>query len=201
MTTAAEHNAAQKFEAAFWGDCTNTYAEETKQHTYAELMGMAQMRSDHWPTYDVGGCGILDIGGGPTSLLLKTINRGPSIVVDPLPVPGWVKDRYELAGIFYAQVKAETYLGISPKPGFDEAWIYNVLQHVRDPQKVIETARREAKVIRIFEWVDMPAYEGHPHTLQAEQLHEWLGGGQGHTIDLDGVNGCYGRAFYGQFST
>jgi hypothetical protein len=199
-----EWQAAQRFEAGFHGDCLNTYGEETKQLTYAELMGLAAMRADHYPVYDLGHKSVLDIGGGPASILLKCINRGPSTVADPLKIPKWAIDRYQLNSILYDRCPAERFVSRvvgSAGPAFDEAWIYNVLQHVVDPEQVIATARREARQVRIFEWIDMPAYEGHPHSLRSEQLIDWLGEGKGRTIVLDGINGCYGRAFYGVFAS
>ena len=57
---------------------------------------------------------------------------------------------------------------------FDEGWIYNCLQHVDDPNKVMAMLLRSADSVRIFEWIDLPVCEGHPHTLRAEQFERWL---------------------------
>ncbi len=81
---------------------------------------------------------------------------------------------------------------------FEEVWIYNVLQHVIDPIKVIENAKRLAPVLRIFEWIDLPAYEGHPHALTKEGLESWIGQ-PGATVNLN-TRGCGGRAFHGVFN-
>jgi hypothetical protein len=58
---------------------------------------------------------------------------------------------------------------------YDEAWCYNVLQHTRDPQQVIEVMKRSARVIRMFEWVGIPVHPGHPHELKSELLAKWGG--------------------------
>ena len=55
------------------------------------------------------------------------------------------------------------------------------------------------KVLRLFEWIDIPAHEGHPHMLTKENLEMWIGQ-EGKTKVLDGENGCYGKCFYGAFN-
>jgi hypothetical protein len=183
---------AQEFEARWWGNCANTYGEETKQHAYAAVLGLdLRDRGGPGPTINLSGASILDLGGGPTSLLLKTENRGQvSTVVDPLPVPDWVKARYEAEGIAYLQRAAE---GFSDGVRYDEVWIYNVLQHVYDPVEVLKTAARHADYIRIFEWVDVPAHEGHPHELKAAQLDKWLGA-SGNVLGMN-HHGASGKAY------
>lgn len=145
----------QRSEAAWWGDCSNTFGEETKQLTYARKLGLDPLNIDgHWPTYDLTGRSVLDIGGGPVSLLLKTINRAKATVVDPCRYPDWIRDRYTTAGIAYLQQPGEQATPL----GFDEAWIYNVLQHVQDPGQIIRNAKASAPVVRLFEWIGIPAH-------------------------------------------
>ena len=82
--------------------------------------------------------------------------------------------------------------------GFDEAWIYNVLQHTENPKKVIENAQRVANTIRIFEWVNTGINIGHIHNLTESKLNEWLGG-YGKVETFNGQWNCYGKAYYGIF--
>lgn len=82
--------------------------------------------------------------------------------------------------------------------GFQEAWVYNVLQHVMDPEKIIQVAKRAARVIRLFEWIDIPPHPGHPHELTEANLSKWLGG-EGTVEEFKGENGLSGKAFYGVF--
>lgn len=177
------------FESRFWGDCANinTYNEETKQFVYARLMGLA--------SFDAGGKRILDIGGGPVSMMLKMKNLKEGKVVDPLRYPDWTVERYKAKNIAVEVISGEDI----DETGFDEAWIYNCLQHVVDPELVIKNARRAAPVLRIFEWIDVQPYIGHPHLLTETGLNEWLGR-SGKTIELN-ESGCIGRAFYGCFET
>lgn len=218
----------QKFEKDWWGDCSNTFTEETKQLTYGYKMGLqCYSNNGKWPCYNLDGKSVLDIGGGPVSILLKCENRGPCRVVDPCRYPTWIRLRYMESGIEYLTAKGEDvyshvegneihnkilsggkpvngtwkngkFQSKSRKSGWDEVWIYNVLQHTEDPELIIQNAKNVAPVIRIFEWIDIPAHEGHPQELKEENLNEWLDG-KGTTEWLD-ENGCHGRSYYGVFT-
>ncbi len=184
---------AQEFEKNWHGNAVNSYWEETKQLVYARRMGLkAQMLEGKYPVYDMEGKGVLDIGGGAYSMLLKCINvRG--VVVDPCDYPSWAIQRYRESGVIFSHEKGEDFkIGI-----FDEVWIYNCLQHTQNPQKIIKNARKVSKIIRLFEWIDMPICEGHIHELKEDKLNEWLGG-VGKTEQLN-ENGCNGRCYYGIF--
>lgn len=185
-------------EADWWGDCGSTFHEEQKQIVYARRMGLVpNWYVAHPPEFDLQGRSVVDIGGGPVSLLLKCVNRGRSVVADPATFPDWVTARYEACGIEYWRMEGE-----SPSlSGYtlDEAWIYNVLQHVADPERVIANARGIAGTIRIFEWIDVAPYDGHPNTLKQSALNSWLDG-VGYVAELN-ESGAVGRAYYGVFST
>lgn len=185
----------QEFERTWWGDCNNTFTEETKQLTYGYKMGLTCYANyGKWPCYNLEGKSVLDIGGGPVSMLLKCENRGFCKVADPCNFPTWVINRYMESQIAFIHITGEELLwGES-----DEVWIYNVLQHTQDPELIIQNAKNLAPVIRIFEWIDLPPHEGHPQELKEEELNKWLGGTG--TTEWLNENGCYGRAYYGVFT-
>lgn len=185
----------QEWERAWWGDCTNTYGEETKQLTYAHRMGLQIVPwAGKWPVYDMQGKSVVDVGGGPVSILLKCANLDWAAVADPCAYPDWVNTRYGERGIGIHLVAGEDLEGFAA----DEVWIYNVLQHVQDPERVVRNARAAGRVLRIFEWLDTPASPGHPHTLTFRDLNAWTGRGTGHIEEMN-ENGCVGRAYYGVF--
>lgn len=180
----------QRWELSWWGDCLNIYGEETKQRHYAERMGLAELANSRYSFfYNLSEKSVLDIGGGPSSLLLKCTNRGRSKVIDPASYPAWVAIRYEHAHIEYALVRGEEI----DDAGFDEVWIYNVLQHVEDPIAVINNAKRAGKIIRLFEWLEIGVAPGHPQNLFENKMNEWLGG-HGKTADGNG-----GKEYFGVF--
>lgn len=191
----------QAWERTWWGNCVNTFGEEAKQITYAHRMGLVMFKHtefyETWPLYDMKGKSVVDIGGGPCSMLLKTHNLGHATVIDPCQYPTWTESRYAAAGIEVSHLPGE----YSITQAYDEAWIYNVLQHVRDPEKIITNALRCSKVVRIFEWIDRGTGVGHPQALTAARLDAALGllDATGMTENLQGENACYGMAYYGEF--
>src|SRR3990167_6595934 len=173
MTQTTRWQEAQEWEANWWSSCGNTFSEEQKQLVYAEKMGLhAEWDYGHFPVYDLKGASVLDIGGGPVSMLLKCKNFSGT-VVDPCDYPEWVTLRYDEARIDFVRGKGEDYL---IPFNFDEVWIYNVLEHTENPRKVIENARVMCKIIRLFEWVETEKNIGHPHILHEPELNLWLGG-------------------------
>ena len=147
-----------KFEEDYWGNCCNTFDEDQKHYIYGRLMGLNLVGY----TYQLPNIKVMDIGGGPTSMLLKCKGVQPgSLVVDPIEYPQWTKDRYQMMGI---DVLVDVGENVT-QTGFDEVWIYNCMQHALDPEKIIHNAKRAAPVLRLFEWIDIPAHDGHPMNL------------------------------------
>lgn len=185
-----------KWESDWWGNCVNTTREELLQFSYAKRMELETFYDGRSP-YNIDLCGrsILDIGGGPVSMLLKCVHGGTLTVIDPCSYPVWVEMRYGAANINYHRIKAEDFT--MPGQEYSEAWIYNVLQHTVDPVKIIQNVKSCAKVIRIFEFIDAGTGPGHPHELTEAKLNEWLGG-KG-TVEMIDEHGAVGKCYYGVF--
>lgn len=193
MTTWKE---AQAWEAAWHGKCLNTFGEEMKQLLYATKMGLHTFHDGKSPyNIDMGGKSVLDVGGGPVSLLLKCTNLGKVKVVDPLLLPDWVKARYNAAGIAVRQIPAEE----MRERGWDEVWMYNVLQHTDDPVAVTSNLLEAGRIVRMFEWIETGTNVGHPHEFTAERL-DLLLGGEGRVEKLTGEANCVGKCYYGVFA-
>lgn len=192
---------AQEWEADWHGNCINSLNEEQKQIVYAEKMGLIRTPTPKTPyNFDLQGKSVLDIGGGAYSLLLKCVNFSDSYVADPLVkrYPEWVIKRYNSIGVMAVGVTGEKLLEKMNKSKiFDEVWMYNVLEHVIDPEKIIQNALELGRVVRIFEWLDTRTNIGHPHTLTEEQLNAWLGG-EG-KVEAVNRGGAVGKAYYGVF--
>lgn len=187
----SEDHDHDQFEKDYWGDCCNTFDEEQKHFVYAAYMQIPQQHYSFLLEHKQ----ILDIGGGPVSMMLKCRDlKEGSVVVDPLDYPQWVIDRYHIKGIRYKQMRGEDFLYEESVARFDEAWIYNCLQHTDDPEKIIRNAMDWAPVLRIFEWINIPPHEGHPVELTHAKLDEWTNS-RGRVTQLGG-QGCYGTAYY-----
>lgn len=60
-------------------------------------------------------------------------------------------------------------------PAADEVWIFNLLQHVIDPELLVAKCKDAADVIRFFEPVDYPTCVYHPHTFAESDFIRWFG--------------------------
>lgn len=173
------------FERQFWGDCCNTFSEDQKHYVYARFLELIP-RGYHFET---AGKRILDIGGGPTSMLLKCVSLLEGLVVDPISYPQWTVARYATKNIRVKVGRGEDV----DESGWDEVWIYNCLQHTEDPERIIKNALAAAPVLRLFEWIDIPPHEGHPVALTKDLLDGWIGN-EGIVADLNEA-GCVGRGY------
>jgi SAM-dependent methyltransferase len=196
-----------EFEAGFWGDCSNTYNEERKQHVYAQHMGLTP--DPKWPFgYLAGGLKVLDIGGGPTSLLLKTTGFKQALVQDPTSYPAFVYGRYTEHNISWSRtpgehlltdIQASTWVIAET---FDEVWLYNVLQHTEDPHRILSNVTQylaKGGIFRFFEWINIPAHEGHPHMITPdmfEPIYQQSKGMRAITSHID-RDGCFGEFLAG----
>lgn len=162
---------AQKWEKDWHSNCCNSFQEESKQIEYAKKMGLVVIGTEgRYPVIDFQDKTVVDIGGGPYSLLLKGINV-KGTVIDPLDMPQWCKDRYKSVGIEFIQQKAEDF----DTGTYDVALLYNCLQHTENPKKIIENIKKIARVLYIHEWLDTPISDGHIQTITKKDLDEWLG--------------------------
>ncbi len=187
---------ATQWELRWWGNCINSLNEEEKQKTYAVKMGLKWVGNDRTPyEIDSDGKSVVDIGAGPCSLLLKCRNTTKPLVVDPCKYPDWVYERYDAAGIYCRVCKAEDL--VLTNLNFDEAWMYNVLQHVEDPEKIVQNVRKISKIIRVFDWLDRGVSPGHPHNLTFEEMNGWFHG-RG-KVEVLNQYGLKGKAYYGIF--
>jgi hypothetical protein len=192
-----------EFERSYWGNCTNTFDEERKQLVYADHMFIPKQTPY---VLSAGGKRVLDIGGGPISMLLKCVDLQKGTVVDPIKYPQWTQDRYAAAGIDVYCLRGED-ISDWAADSYDEVWIYNCLQHVDDPGLIIKNAAKIAPTLRLFEWVDIPAHEGHPHELTSAFLRDLIrqagGSNTGFMAEqkmFTDPHGCYGAAYAGYFS-
>lgn len=190
---------AQAWEYNWWkGVFQNTLNEELKQLVYAEKMGLKFAPDDYSPYWiDFEGKSVYDIGCGASSMLFKGKNIKQAYALDPLfdKYPEWIKLRYKEAKINVLCGKAEE---VAPGGQIDLILIYNVLQHTEDPEKIIAYARKIAKEIRIFEWIETGKSHGHPVVLTEENLNKWLGG-EG-KVEFINKNNAVGKAYFGIFN-
>ena len=187
---------ATKWECDWWSDCTNTLYEEIKQKVYAAKMGLRFVPTHKTP-YNImlDNLSVVDVGGGPCSLLLKSLGGQSLTVLDPCKYPDWVVSRYKAKGIEFVNKMGEDSDAITQV--MDECWCYNVLQHTNEPSVIAQNMRKWGKLIRVFEWINTPISHGHIHTLTSDKLNEWFGGiGK---VEKVNEGGCIGTCWHGIF--
>jgi hypothetical protein len=116
---------------------------------------------------DLVGKKILECGGGCYPASYFCVGLKKIINVEPLydKFPDSVKQKLLSKKIESISVPFEDY---NTKTKFDEVWFFNVLQHVRDPIMQIENAKKIAKTIRVFEPINTPVNNEHPHSFNLE---------------------------------
>ena len=179
-------------EIKFWGDCTNTYLEEEKHYVYGKLMGLTLQDGK----FILPNIRVLDVGGGPVSLLLKCEGLLKGRVLDPIDYPDWTKDRYKAKRIDVTLGKGEDQV----IPGYDEVWIYNMIGLVDDKETLVKNAFESAPIVRVFEWIDLQG-DRNREKLSEEYLNDLFSqktDNYGKVVELK-LKGCFGKAFYGVF--
>ena len=102
---------------------------------------------------------VVEIGCGPHPVTSFCENV-TAVLIEPLD--------YNLRGI-WIQGCAEDVEFVG-----DEAWLFNCLQHVRDPELVIEKCKR-LRTVRFFEPIDYPTSVCHPHAFSLADFQRWFG--------------------------
>jgi len=60
-------------------------------------------------------------------------------------------------------------------PKVDEIWLLNLMQHVKDPDLLIEKAKKNSRVIRFFEPINLPTDNQHPFSFSENDYKEYFG--------------------------
>lgn len=144
---------SQKFEKSWWLTYESRHAYEIIK---GDFIGRIMMLDKGFPERTV-----IDIGSGPFSLLQRIpVKRGTA--VDPIYYDG-LEEGYKAKNIERIIMRGEDLDTLDDR--FNEAWIYNCLQHVINPTRILKNAMILAPIVRIFEWINIPPYEGHLHML------------------------------------
>lgn len=182
-----EWEAAQAWERNWWLTYQNLHQfEMQKSDAVARWLGIRDMPSTS----------VVDVGCGPFSLLQRfAVSVG--CAVDPIDY-GPLEQGYVTTGIRRLICRGEELTTHLAGQQFDEAWIYNCLQHVEDPVEILRQAMQVAHKVRLFEWINIPPYQGHLHMLTEELLAQPFAAADWHTdfrligyADFDGLNGDF----------
>lgn len=150
---------AQAAERRFHNESFDEGVEHYRQ-SYEQYFRYLEIDSNLW------GKNIVEIGPADFPALAYCINRGSfSHIIEPMP-----SDHLKRFSIPIASQCAE-----DAEYKADEVWLFNVLQHVIDPHKIVERAKQQSNVIRFFEPINYGIDECHPWNLTMEMFKEWFG--------------------------
>lgn len=111
---------------------------------------------------------VIEIGPADFPALMFCDTR-ESIVIEPMPSP-FLKQICERCKIMLITTPVEDLC----MPRAQEIWVFNVLQHVIDPEWFIKQCKI-IKTVRFFEPINQPACEYHPHSPIEEDFRRWFG--------------------------
>lgn len=190
-------------ESNFWQIYTCEVDTLKHQEQYMDALGI---RDDYFHAPDnslnMSGLNVLDVGGGPSSILLRTnklrgnqhdgVNNG--VVIDPLMITEHHKLRYNYYGIEFIQDQSENIdQYYSEKGYFDECFIYNCLQHVLDPIQILDKVTYISKRIRIAEPLNISTDSMHLHMFTKEYFDNYFSESKFkvHQVNLSKIGSCY----------
>lgn len=140
--------------------------------------------------FDQWGKTVAEVGCGPYPATLFCEHVLPTLY-EPLWFPELKKATEDPCVRWYREP-----FEAAPINEVEECWLFNCLQHVRDPEIVVAKAKRSALTIRFFEPVDYPTCVYHPHTFTQADFERWFPGSvKRYTDRLPGffdADCCYG---------
>lgn len=119
---------------------------------------------------DLKGKTVLEIGPARIAALLYCNNYGPSFIVEPT--------KYEDSEYLYNEKQISFIREVYEEcdsPKVDEIWLFNVLQHIIDPDLFIEKCKKNTKVIKFFEPINTPIEVHHPHSFTLDDYTNYFG--------------------------
>lgn len=93
------------------------------------------------------------------------------IIIEPLISPK-LKCIVDDQGLYWIRHSLED-MGLLPHA--DEVWLFNVMQHIQNPELFVSRCKQIAPVIRFFEPIDFGISDCHPHTYSIDDFIRWFG--------------------------
>ena len=150
---------------------------ERESHHYSKDEGLKIYRESYKQYFeyldinsDLEGKKIVEIGPADFPALYFCENF-EGIVIEPMPSK-ILEELCNEKNIKISRSLAETY---QYDDRIDEVWLFNVLQHVISPEKIISRANLYSKTIRFFEPINYGFDDKHLHNLTLEFFRFWLG--------------------------
>lgn len=119
---------------------------------------------------DLEGKSVIEVGPARVAALLFCKNYSKSYIVEPIAYDG-VAELYSGKTIEFVRQPFEN----CEIPKCDEVWLLNVLQHVKDPDAFVNTAKKLADTIRFFEPINTEINNEHPFSFSLDDYKFYFG--------------------------
>ena len=121
--------------------------------------------------FDVSEKKIMEIGPGVFAALLYSKNTQNSFIVEPLDLPENVLAQYANKNITVLKGAIED-LNL---PQVDEVWVFNVMQHILEPEIFVSKIKKIAKKILFFEPINTPIDQLHVYSYTLSDFQKYFG--------------------------
>ena len=122
-------------------------------------------------TFDAANKKIMEIGPGVFAALLSCQNTQNSFIVEPMDLPENVVNVYKEKNITILKGAVED-LNL---PQVDEVWIFNVMQHILNPDLFVSKLKKIAKKILFFEPIGTPVDGLHIYSYTLQDFQKYFG--------------------------
>lgn len=158
-------------------------AAERGHHNFNEPEGIVHYQRIYETVFRFVGLGknleglsVIEVGPADFPALRYCANMGGySLIVEPMPseyLEKWCRDlQIPLLAMPFEEIDLEQ---AAPEI-FKEVWLFNVMQHIIDPDRFIEKAKALGHRIRFFEPINYPVSVHHPHAYTLEDFVNWFG--------------------------
>ena len=170
-TTQIRWEMAQQGERRFWENWFRSTDDPTDSRWLNRVLQSFGLEENQHFEEEV----IVDIGAGPLGILTK-LKAKRKIAVDPLA--------FDTTDRSIERIKAPGEKIPLDNDVAGRIFIYNVLQHVCSPVKILDEIHRLLKpggTVYLWEQLNLPANQTHPHSLKLELFEEWL---ERHHLDV-----------------
>jgi len=165
ITTATKEqwDKAQKLEYEYHLNDVRNFDDAYARYfdSYRQLFGLVGL------SFALHGKSVVEIGAGPYPALSYCKQHAYSYIVDPL-----YYDSYYVmlqGSLCYSK---SLYMSMM----YNEAWIFNCLQQVQDPDYIINWAKIHCAAVRFFEPIDLPVNDIHLHSFDLDYFKDRFGG-------------------------
>lgn len=178
---------------------------ERKYHNFSYGEGLAHYHNSYKHYFhhvglgfDLHGLNVIEIGPADFPALYYCHNFKQGIVIEPMNSVH-LRNICELKGLKLITELVEN-LNFDMEPlteGMTEVWLFNVMQHIADPEKFIPGVKYLADRIRFFEPIDQPIEVHHPQSYTIKDFQDWFGDcvqlyAGGHISGFHTANCAYG---------